>query len=120
MVLEGAPGSESRFVADGGRGGARQAAERANKPNSVAHADDDAIVDVGGGHSSGPTGSPVARAPYPQLNRTGPIRTRRRDGFAAYVGLLAVGFAMPRRSPGRAVRSYRTFSPLPAGAAAPT
>jgi len=33
--------------------------------------------------------------------------------IAPYLGLLAVGFAVPRLSPGRAVRSYRTVSPLP-------
>jgi len=118
---EGGRRSEDRFSQQAAVVGERkQPAERANKPNPVAHPDDGAIVDAGGGHSSGPTGCPVARAPYPQLDRTGPIRTRRKDGFAAYVGLLAVGFAMPRRSPGRAVRSYRTFSPLPAGADTPT
>ena len=42
--------------------------------------------------------------------------TRKRVGVACrpYSGLLPVGFAVPRPLPARAVRSYRTLSPLPA------
>ena len=41
--------------------------------------------------------------------------TRKRAGVACrpYSGLLPVGFAVPRPLPARAVRSYRTLSPLP-------
>jgi hypothetical protein len=48
--------------------------ERSPQPNSVTRT---SPAGPGGDHSSAPTGCPEAEAPYPQLCRTGPIRTRR-------------------------------------------
>ena len=68
------------------------------KPNSVIR------PEAGGDHSSG---RPVARpldAPYPQLKRDGPP-------LAAYLGLLAVGFALPARSPATRCALTAPFHP---------
>jgi len=47
-----------------------------------------------------------ARAPYPQLKRDGPP-------LAAYLGLLAVGFAVPTRSPVSRCALTAPFHPYP-------
>ena len=57
--------------------------------------------------------------PLPATSCTPPVpirgpRTFRRNETWNCLRLHAVGFAVPRPSPERAVRSYRTFSPLPA------
>ena len=60
-------------------------------------------------------GCPAPRATYPEARRPqGRARraTRRRP---PYLVLLRVGFSVPRSVTGRAVRSYRTVSPLPNG-----
>ncbi len=41
--------------------------------------------------------------------------TRRSRDMLPYLVLLQAGFSVPRTVTSRAVRSYRTFSPLPAG-----
>jgi hypothetical protein len=49
--------------------------------------------------------------------RTGPVRNHGLGsgrGFPPYLVLLRVGFTLPSRFTAEAVRSYRTFSPLPA------
>jgi hypothetical protein len=57
--------------------------------------------------------------PLPTVSCTPPVwtrgsRVRRRAAAPDCLRLHAVGFAVPRPSPERAVRSYRTVSPLPA------
>jgi len=46
----------------------------------------------------------------PQATYPNPARTTQTD---SYLVLLRVGFTLPRYVATRAVRSYRTFSPLP-------
>ena len=79
----------------------REKKEPADKPGSVV-----------GDHPSGtavtssleqPTRKPAGRR----------RRTRCRMRLLPYLALLQVGFSVPRRVTTRAVRSYRTFSPLP-------
>ncbi len=57
------------------------------------------------------------RRPLATYPGVGPARRRERDGRPAgplpYLVLLRMGFAVPRTVAGRAVRSYRTLSPLP-------
>ena len=47
-----------------------------------------------------------AQATYPRVGRSGPL-------LPSYLVLLRVGFSLPSRITPLAVRSYRTFSPLP-------
>jgi hypothetical protein len=48
----------------------------------------------------------TARATYPEVERSGPL-------LLPYLVLLRMGFTLPARITPSAVRSYRTFSPLP-------
>src|SRR5271165_2118125 len=47
-----------------------------------------------------------AQATYPEVERSGPL-------LLPYLVLLRMGFTLPARITPSAVRSYRTFSPLP-------
>ncbi len=71
-----------------------------NKPGSVE-----------GNHSSGT--AVTGRLEQPTRESA---RNRRRGPLLPYLVLLRAGFTVPRAVTGRAVRSYRTFSPLPANA----
>jgi len=93
-------------------------ARQACKPDSVED-----------GHSSRRRITACAPATYPKVSvhptlkpcgsprwRTGQVRrtvSRAAPFFPSYLVLLRVGFTMPPRVTGGAVRSYRTFSPLP-------
>ncbi|CAN5279762.1 hypothetical protein BH24PSE2_BH24PSE2_06270 [soil metagenome] len=74
--------------------------EPADKPGSV-----------GGNHSSGMRVAAHLERPTREPVRATPAAYRR---ALPYLVLLRVGFALPRRVTTRAVRSYRTISPLPA------
>ena len=77
--------------------------ESADKPGSVE-----------GNHSSGTAVTGDLERPTREPGRT-PVRGPK-PALLPYLVLLRVGFAVPRRVTTRAVRSYRTISPLPAGA----
>ncbi len=68
--------------------------ESADKPGSVV-----------GSHSSGAHVTVLPLAAYPGAMRA--------TSWRPYLALLRVGFTLPRCVATRAVRSYRTFSPLP-------
>jgi len=57
--------------------------------------------------------SPPASSNLPG-NARGPRAAIPEDGLLPYLVLLRMGFTVPRHVATRAVRSYRTFSPLPA------
>jgi hypothetical protein len=54
----------------------------------------------------------AALATYPEVERTEPVR-RRRSAAPSLFGLAPCGVCPARTIAGAAVRSYRTFSPLP-------
>ena len=100
------------------RSGRTQSASRACKPDSVED-----------GHSSRRRITARAPATYPEVSatgsrsrqrsprgRTGPVRRTANWAmpfFPPYLVLLRVGFTLPPGVTAGAVRSYRTFSPLP-------
>ena len=77
-------------------------AEAARKPNSVPGM---GYPKPGNDHSSADAGCPESPATYPEA-WTG------RPQALPYLVLHRVGFTKLSRSPGKLVRSYRTFSPL--------
>ena len=81
----------------------KKTARAVYKPNSVP---DWGYSASGNDHSSMDTGCPVSPATYPGV-WTGHPQT------LLYLVLHRVGFTKLSRSPGKLVRSYRTFSPLP-------
>jgi hypothetical protein len=98
-------------------------AERTGKPNSVLR-----------GQAKGRSfiwadGRPPARAPYPQLRDRQPVPAwasgdgrypTRRATSCCLFGLAGGGVYPATAVTGRAVRSYRTFSPLPGGSVGAT
>jgi len=84
----------------------KKTVEAARKPNSVPA---DGYPPAGYDHSSLGSGCPLPPATYPGA-RTGHPQA------LPYLVLHRVGFTKHSRSPGNLVRSYRTFSPLPAAA----
>ena len=84
----------------------KKTVEAARKPNSVPPG---GCPPGGYDHSSLGGGCPPPPATYPGA-RTG------RPQALPYLVLHRVGFTKHSRSPGNLVRSYRTFSPLPAAA----
>jgi hypothetical protein len=93
-------------------------AEQACKPNSVP-VDATFVTLTSDGHFSGPNGCPSALAPYPRLKRGGPPRAKPggaeapREPLCRIRGLAGGGVYLAATVTGRAVRSYRTISPLP-------
>src|SRR4249919_3961301 len=65
------------------------------------------------GHSSGPNITVRLKRPTRRLWRTEPARTSGEPEIPSLFGLAPCGVCPARRITATAVRSYRTFSPLP-------
>ncbi len=88
------------FTGVGGGSAGGKSGEPADKPGSVE-----------GNHSSGATVTGCLERPTRESVRDRRYGSRR---LLPYLVLLRTGFTVPRRVTTRAVRSYRTVSPLPA------
>jgi len=81
----------------------KNTAEAVSKPNSVSGP---GYPETDYDHSSLDDGCPASHATYPETWTSSPQ-------MFPYLVLHQVGFTKLSRSPGKLVRSYRTFSPLP-------